>query len=240
VSFKLRPRGVLILVLCISAVLADRGLAQNEIANQQLANDVAAALRQGRLKNFHVDIRAVDGGVELMGRVADLAQRDEALRLARMVPGVRRVDDRLLVVNDRSIVPVQQKEDEQPELAPPPQKMGQPGQPQVLPPSADLPNIPSDCPIAPMPFNLNAPNDQFMRPPPMPPYAWPTYAPYNNYSRVAYPLLYPADAWPAIGPVYPYPKVPLGWRSVQLTWNDGYWWYGKGVNGHDWWRLRYK
>jgi hypothetical protein len=221
----------------MSAVLANTALAQNDLSNQQLADDVAVALRQGRLKNFHVDIRAVDGAVELIGKVADVGQRDEAIRLAKSVAGVRRVVDGLLVLNDRAIVPVQQKEDEQPEQAPPPQKLNM--QP-ALPPSTMLPNIPSTCPMEPTPFNLNAPNDQFMRPPPLPPYAWPTYAPYNNYSRVAYPTLYPADAWPGIGPVYPYPKVPMGWRSVQLTWQDGYWWYGKGVNGHDWWRLRYK
>ena len=73
----------------------------------------------------------------------------------------------------------------------------------------------------------------------MPPYAWPTYAPYNNYSRVAYPEQYPYEAWPFIGPMYPFPKVPLGWRSIQLTWRDGYWWYGKNATPHDWWRVRY-
>jgi hypothetical protein len=76
-------------------------------------------------------------------------------------------------------------------------------------------------------------------PPKMPPYAWPTYAPYNNYSRVAYPQLYPCNAWPFIGPCYPFPKVPLGWRSVKLTWEDGFWWYGRTATRHDWWRLRY-
>ena len=74
----------------------------------------------------------------------------------------------------------------------------------------------------------------------MPPYAWPTYAPYNNYSRVAYPEQVPYEAWPFIGPMYPFPKVPLGWRSIQLTWRDGYWWYGKYATGHDWWRIRYR
>jgi hypothetical protein len=78
-----------------------------------------------------------------------------------------------------------------------------------------------------------------LSPPKMPPYAWPTYAPYNNYSRVAYPTLYPYNAWPFIGPFYPFPKVPLGWRSVKLQWNDGHWWYSKTATGHDWWRVRY-
>ena len=29
---------------------------------------------------------------------------------------------------------------------------------------------------------------------------------------------------PSIGPFYPYPQVPLGWRKVALEWDDG-WWY---------------
>jgi hypothetical protein len=73
----------------------------------------------------------------------------------------------------------------------------------------------------------------------MPPYAWPTYAAYNNYSRVGYPLAYPYKSWPFIGPLYPYPKVPLGWRAVKLEWDDGYWWYSKVGCKHDWWKLRY-
>ncbi len=77
------------------------------------------------------------------------------------------------------------------------------------------------------------------QPPPLPPYAWPTYAPYNNYSRVAYPNLYPYESFPFIGPIYPFPKIPLGWRSVSLTWEDGHWWLGRNATGHDWWRIRY-
>ena len=75
--------------------------------------------------------------------------------------------------------------------------------------------------------------------PKMPPYAWPTYAPYNNYSRVAYPEAYPYNAWPFIGPVYPFPKIPLGWRAVKLEWQDGSWWFSQTATKHDWWRLRY-
>jgi hypothetical protein len=51
--------------------------------------------------------------------------------------------------------------------------------------------------------------------------------------------MYPYEAWPFIGPFYPFPRVPLGWRSVTLTWQDGHWWYGKNATGHDWWRVRY-
>lgn len=60
--------------------------------------------------------------------------------------------------------------------------------------------------------------------PSMPGYAWPSYASYPNYGAVTYPKQYSPAAWPYIGPFYPYPQVPLGWRKVMLEWDDGWWW----------------
>ena len=57
-----------------------------------------------------------------------------------------------------------------------------------------------------------------------PNYAWPSYAPYPNYSAVGYPTTYPWQAFPNIGPFHPYPEVPLDWRAVTLRWDDGIWW----------------
>jgi osmotically-inducible protein OsmY len=59
--------------------------------------------------------------------------------------------------------------------------------------------------------------------PQMPSYAWPTYASHPNYAAVTYPKQYSPTAWPYIGPFYPYPQVPLGWRKVTLEWDDGWW-----------------
>lgn len=59
--------------------------------------------------------------------------------------------------------------------------------------------------------------------PNMPNYAWPSYAAAPNYAAVSYPKQYSASAWPFIGPFYPYPQVPLGWRKVSLEWDDGWW-----------------
>lgn len=59
--------------------------------------------------------------------------------------------------------------------------------------------------------------------PNMPCYAWPSYAAYPNYAAVTYPRQYSPTAWPYIGPFYPYPQVPLGWRKVTLEWDDGWW-----------------
>ncbi len=57
----------------------------------------------------------------------------------------------------------------------------------------------------------------------LPGYAWPSYAAAPNYGAVSYPRQHSASAWPYIGPFYPYPQVPLGWRKVTLEWDDGWW-----------------
>lgn len=59
--------------------------------------------------------------------------------------------------------------------------------------------------------------------PNLPSYAWPSYSAYPNYASLTYPRQYSPTAWPYIGPFYPYPQVPLGWRKVTLEWDDGWW-----------------
>jgi len=59
--------------------------------------------------------------------------------------------------------------------------------------------------------------------PNMPNYAWPSYAAHPNYAALTYPKQYSPTAWPYIGPFYPYPQVPMGWRKVTLEWHDGWW-----------------
>jgi hypothetical protein len=143
-----------------------------------------------------------------------------------------------------------------PNPLPQPRELGgtNPGQPPVIPPplpgpitgepplGGPFPGIPGGPGGRPEPMPIfQAPGMGFsdLNPPRMPPYAWPTYAPYNNYSRVAYPDAYPYNAWPFIGPIHPFPKIPLGWRSVKLEWNDGYWWFSRTSTKYDWWRLRF-
>ena len=60
--------------------------------------------------------------------------------------------------------------------------------------------------------------------PNLPHHAWPSYANYPNYAQVSYPRNYSPAAWPYIGPFYPYPQVPLGWRRVTLEHSNGWWW----------------
>jgi hypothetical protein len=225
--------------------------------NQRVADSVSQTLRQsGQLRNYRIDVSCADGVVDLTGLVASAQQRDAALRLAQGTPGVRQVREQLRVSEPGSIVAVQAQPMPpfgQPGaggfVPPPPTGIGQP--PQGFPPLPNPapgngqdpapifqapPGAPPGMPVGPGGPGMGA----MQQPPPMPPYAWPSVAPYNNASRVAYQNLYPYEAVPFIGPFYPFPKVPLGWRSVTLSWEDGHWWYGPSASGHDWWRVRYR
>lgn len=71
--------------------------------------------------------------------------------------------------------------------------------------------------------------------PNLPDYAWPSYAQYPNSAAITYPKQYSASAWPYIGPYYPYPQVPLGWRAAQLEWDDGHWQLSFNKKTDKWW-----
>lgn len=217
------------------APMAPGAMMPNPVLAQTAARTLQAS---GQLARYHINVAAHGGTVDLYGEIADENQREIVIRLLRTVPGIVTVRDWIQVRPDRSVVAVQA-----PVLAPilplplmqpPPDNQGQQGkQPERI--DGQLPE--------PTPIFQAAPAGQpnaTMQPPPLPPYAWPTFAPYNNYSRVAYPTAYPYEQWPFIGPFYPFPRVPLGWRSVSLTWEDGHWWFHRNPTGHDWWRVRYR
>ncbi|HMF17262.1 MAG TPA: BON domain-containing protein [Gemmataceae bacterium] len=195
--------------------------------NQQMADAIADRLRQAKqIRHYQVDITFQDGAAELSGQVMDPIQRGEVLRIVQRVTGVEKVVDHLSVAGQTPLTRAQA-------VTEPP--VFQPG-------PEPKPDAPAKGGMGPEPtpiFQAPPGPQPGMMPPRMPPYAWPTYAPYNNFSRVAYPNLYPYQSWPFIGPFYPYPKIPPGWRSITLSWMDGYWWYGKNATPHDWWRVRY-
>jgi hypothetical protein len=98
---------------------------------------------------------------------------------------------------------------------------GQGGAPPTPTPYASIPAPtygyqPYNGATAPMPSAYNNPY--------LPPYAWPSYATYPNYAQVSYPRSYSVQAWPYIGPFYPYPQAPLGWRQVTLKYDHARWW----------------
>ena len=100
-----------------------------------------------------------------------------------------------------------------------PQGMPMPGMPMPGMPMQGMPMAyqgEAYGPQGPLPGQYNQPN--------LPDYAWPSYASYPNYAEVCYPKQYSPKAWPYIGPFYPYPQAPLGWRKVTLEHHDGWWW----------------
>ncbi len=199
-------------------------------ANQQTAETIADHLRQSaHLQGLQIDVMYQKGTAELTGAVASAMQRDEAVRIAQGIPGVDRVLDHMTLT-----APVAQVQARLPQVGDVP-ALPRPAMPPV--PGVATPFSMPNEPIALMQYGYSSP--YALNTPMMPPYAWPTYAPYNNYSRVAVPTAYPYNAWPFIGPVYPFPRVPLGWRSVKLEWEDGHWWFSKTATPHDWWRIKY-
>jgi hypothetical protein len=97
-----------------------------------------------------------------------------------------------------------------------------PMQPVAMQNGGEMIGAPQPMPTA-MPMGPGSPAPYHYDSPSMPGYAWPSYAAYPNYAAVTYPKQYSPTAWPYIGPFYPYPQVPLGWRKVTLEWKDGWW-----------------
>jgi hypothetical protein len=192
--------------------------------NQTLADDIASRLRTtGVATGADVSIAAVDGTVTLVGSAKDAGQKERIIREVRSVKGVIVVRDGLRAAG--GLVQAQ-------------------GGAAIPAPVAPLPLGPGGPPhgnpiVEPAPLGVPGQFSPDMAAPNLPPHAWPTYAPYNNLSRVAYPETYPYNAFPFIGPYYPFPKVPLGWRKVTLEWEDGHWYLGRTSAPHDHWRVRF-
>jgi hypothetical protein len=187
--------------------------------NQQLADAVAHRLA-GEAATARVGISAQDGVVTLSGTAKDAAQKDRMIAAVRNLTGVAIVRDGITIPTSDVI---------------------QVGQPPIAAPVAPTPLPPNMGPIVePAPLGVPGAITPDLQAPPLPPYAWPTYAPHNNLSRVGYPQAYPYNAFPFIGPYYPFPKVPLGWRKVTLEWSDGHWYLGRNSAPHDYWRVKFQ
>jgi len=190
--------------------------------NQTLADNVVFRLRATSVATgADLAVVAQDGTVTLTGTVKDAAQKERLIREVREITGVVIVRDGL---KTGGIIQAQAPEGNQIPMPIPPIGGPPPGAPIVEPAPLGVPGQFSP--------DMQAPN--------LPPYAWPTYAPYNNLSRVGYPGSYPYNAFPFIGPFYPFPKVPLGWRKVTLEWEDGYWFIGRNSTPHDYWRVKFQ
>jgi hypothetical protein len=204
--------------------------------NQALADDVAYRLRStGNASGADISIVAQEGIVTLSGTAKDAAQKARIVADAKGVTGVVLVRENIRTTS-AGVVQVQEPPIGFAPVAPTP--LGPSGLPLAAPlaPSGAAPFNPI---VEPAPLGIPGQAAPDLQAPNLPPYAWPTYAPHNNVSRVAYPQAHPYNAFPFIGPYYPFPKVPLGWRKVTLEWEDGHWYLGRTSAPHDYWRVKF-
>lgn len=191
-------------------------------SNQATADAVAGSLRASRALTGHrIEIQTTNGLVTLSGQVANPSQKAEAVARARSVVGVSAVNDQIQLAGDRGVLPVQYQQVALGHHGRQAGGMGigagmegapVEGAPSGMIMDGPMPEGAAGGTMAPAGGN-GGPN-----------YAWPSYAPKDNFSAVGYPTVYPWQAWPNIGPPYPYPEVPLDWRAVTLRWDDGIWW----------------
>lgn len=224
--------------------------AENQEVADQIAQNLK---HSGMMSDYRIAVKVQDDTATLRGRVASRAQMNAALKLVYKTPGVSRVVNELTINESESTTAVAKSNSSSsaqrvaisnpPSLVQPASAM----EPSMLPqqrvannarpisgqtpmPVAMTQVVPAQdggVPGAPRPMYSAAAQggvapvryDQAS----MPNYAWPSYAAYPNYAAVTYPKQYSPTAWPYIGPFYPYPQVPLGWRKVTLEWKDGWW-----------------
>lgn len=221
---------------------------------KQIISKLNQQKQAANLKGFDLGVQVDKGTVTMMGQVASADQAMLALDAARRVPGVKLVVNDLYVKQGQpqraatpQPTPAAQpaKTPVQPAVAQQPTPATQPvqavalqqAQPQRPVPFAQstIQRAAHQASVAPVNYVSDGGYSSQVigggygggivsDSPALPSHAWPSYAASPNYGAVAYPQQYSATAWPYIGPFYPYPQVPLGWRKVSLEWDDG-WWY---------------
>lgn len=207
--------------------------------NQKKAEEIGAALSGANLDGYDIGIKFHNGVAMLEGQVPTNAQAQLAEQLAGEIPEVQSVANRLQVTEERPMPPQMAPGAYDPRMMPPPgydPRMAQDPRammaangvdPRMIPAGYQgQPGMPPGAPVPP-PAPYAHPG-MGMTPagytqPMLPEHAWPAYAQYPNSAAVTYPQQYSASAWPYIGPFYPYPQVPLGWRDATLRWDDGQW-----------------
>jgi osmotically-inducible protein OsmY len=190
-----------------AAVAEAKGMSDGAMARQ-----VAQSLADAGLLNYDIEVRCTSGVATLLGQVDTPAQRQAAAQAASRVAGVKTVHNGLNV--GRPVAQVSAPASARGAMPMQAQPMPMQAQPMPMPMQAGPAMMPPTA-VGYAPTSYNHPH--------LPPYAWPSYAQYPNSAAVTYPTQYSASAWPYIGPFYPYPQVPMGWREVSLEWDDGYW-----------------
>lgn len=185
-------------------------------SNQQVAQNIASSLGEVGLVGYEIEVRYENGVAHLVGEVPSAQQIQAAGFAASRVPGVKSVKNDLKIGSGISQTAFTQGGYPQgmPVGYPGPQQYPQAQQASMGMPMGGMGGAGAPSPIA---GAGNYSNPQ------LPSHAWPAYAQYPNSAAVSYPKQHSASAFPYIGPFYPYPQVPLGWREVSLQWDDGYW-----------------
>lgn len=211
------------LVVAVATLIPNLAMANDQEIARHIMSKLQLEQQRGALKGFHVDMRVDQGTVWYQGFVSNQEQKDLILRTAQQAKDlgvVQVVDDISVQPNTHQAShPVVEQQYEQPLAQTAFQQQAAPTP--VVPAQTAIANSGAPMPMArsaavTMPASGDAAN--------LPGYSWPTYAAHPNYAGVSYPGQYSPAAWPYIGPFYPYPQVPLGWRKVSLEWDDGWWW----------------
>ncbi len=238
-------RLVLGIAVAVTSLMPVVGVADDQQIADFIKSRLQAEQQQGNLQGFNVDMRVDQGTVWFKGHVANAGQEMTILKSAQAAGhlGVIQVVDDIEVAQPAApsygsqAIPAAA-----PETAPSMQQVGfqqatakavpaLPASARMAPPMASYSAEPmpinggySAVPAGqpPMPAAMSG-GQMASGSPNLPGYAWPSYAAHPNFGNVSYPQQYSASAWPYIGPFYPYPQVPLGWRKVTLEWDDGFW-----------------
>jgi osmotically-inducible protein OsmY len=199
--------------------------------NQAVAEQIGGALGAAGLEGYDIEVRFSNGVCTLAGEVDSPQQAAQAQQLVSQVPGVEQVSNRLRVPGMRpGMQPGMQG-------GPPAGPYGYPAMPTGYqgPGGTPMPMGPG-VPAPPGYGHPGAGSPQAIyNQPNLPEHAWPAYAQYPNYAAVNYPSQYSASAFPYMGPFYPYPQVPMGWRDASLRWDDGQWNLQFNQRTDKWW-----
>ncbi|MCH2201832.1 MAG: BON domain-containing protein [Fuerstiella sp.] len=186
-------------------------------SNQQMAEQIGSSLSQAGLAGQNIGIQYQQGVVTLNGGVDSVARRSAAEQAARRVPGVESVNNQLNVTQPQTQSAYPPQYSQPARTVSHEQQLASAGHLQ----SSPIPTTMEMTQVSAGPAAIGGAG--VFSHPQLPSHAWPAYAQYPNSAAVTYPTQYSASAFPYIGPFYPYPQVPLGWRDARLQWDDGFW-----------------
>lgn len=233
-------------IMAVAGLAAPRVHADDDAIAQHIYQRLKTEQQNGNLRGYRVDMRVDKGTVWFKGHVSSPEQEMLILRTAQQAGkmGVVQVVDDIDIQAQAAPAMQSIREETMGQEPALPVSFSQPEmgmQTQATIPTS-IPSAPttmsrqagptavSQQPVnvaastgAPMPVAYAGGMGITTDNPQLPGYAWPAYASHPNYAAVTYPRQYSASAWPYIGPFYPYPQVPLGWRKVTMEWDDGWW-----------------